>query len=356
MLNIPEWTIMLYDQQNQPIMDISDLASINLNMKLNDIATLDFSMDLKMFERKCAAINTPPRSILYPATTEIRAFRNGNAMFGGIISGANSTYDESGSSIDVQSESYLQYFAYRLNNKTYRNMDRSAIAWDAINTAQSEPNGNLGVTLGTTQPTFNSDLDPDYRDVKSIIQRFTYVQPVTYDFEITPDKVFNTYRRLGSERPDIQLIYPQNIRSIDVPRSSDTLYNRVIGIGSGIGRERLETRVDNGNSQITYRIRETKETFNDVKQMSTLENNAAGILDQSYEVQVLPNIRVDGKEVDLDVLRVGDSVFVRIDESPMNDDVNGMYRIYEMTIAVDQNSYEQVTLGFYKPDNGGAID
>src|SRR5690606_9836706 len=197
MLNIPEWTIMLYDQQNQPIMDISDLASINLNMKLNDIATLDFSMDMKMFERKCAAINTPPRSILYPATTEIRAFRNGNAMFGGIISGANSTYDESGRSIDVQSESYLQYFAYRLNNKTYRNMDRSAIAWDAINTAQSEPNGNLGVTLGTTEPTFNSDLDPDYRDVKSILQRFTYVQPVTYEFEITPDKVFITYRILG---------------------------------------------------------------------------------------------------------------------------------------------------------------
>lgn len=356
MLDTPEWTVVLYDQQNQPIMDISDLVSMTLNMKLNDIATLDLSINLTMFERRCAAINTPPRSILYPGTAEIRAFRNGNAIFGGIISGANSTYDEAGTSLDIQSESYLQYFAYRLNNKTYRNMDRSAIAWDAINTAQSEPNGNLGVTLGTTELTFNSDLDPDYRDVKSILQRFTYVQPITYDFEITPDKVFNTYRKLGSDRPDIQLIYPQNIRSIGVPRSSDTLYNRVVGIGSGIGRERLESIVNNTNSQITYRIRETKEVFNDVKQLSTLENNAAGVLDQSYEVQVLPNIRVDGQEVDLDVLRVGDSVFVRIDGSPFNDDVNGMYRIYDMTIAVDQNNYEQVTLGFYKPDNGGAID
>jgi hypothetical protein len=354
-LDIPEWTVLLYDVQDQPIMDISELVSLELNMVLNDVSTVQFTMNLTMYERKCAAVNALPRNVLYPALTEMRVLRNGNAMFGGIVSNVSTDYTENGATVSVTADSYIQYFATRYLKKTYTNTDRSAIAWDAINTVQSETNGDLGVTLGTTENTFNSDLEADYRDVKSIIQRYTYAQPTTYDFEITPDKVFNTFLRLGSNRPEIQLVYPQNIRSIRIPRSSDTLYNRVIGLGSGIGNERLETIVNNTVSQAAYRIRETKETFNDVKRLNTLENNAEGVLTQSYEVIVLPEIEVGGNDVDLDLLRVGDSVQVRIDGSTLSDNVDGMFRVYEMRIAIDQNSFETVNLSFYKPDLGGGI-
>lgn len=355
MLNIPEWTVVLYDIQDQPIMDISELVDLELDIKLNDISTCSFSMNLTMFERKCASVNALPKNVLYPALTEVKVFRNGNAMFGGIVANADVEYGENDATISVTADSYLQYFAYRHVDKTYTNMDRSAIAWDAINTSQSEPNGDLGVTLGHTEVTFNSDLDADFKDVKSIIQLYTYAQPTTYDFEITPDKVFNTYLNMGSDRTYIQLIYPQNIKSIRIPRSSDTLYNRVIGLGSGIGNERLQTIRNNSNSQLKYRIRSTKETFNDVKRLNTLNNNADGVLNQSYEVQVLPEIDVNGNEVDLDILRVGDWVYVRIDGSAYSDDVDGTYRIFGMRIGVDQNNFETVSLNFFEPDNGGAL-
>lgn len=355
MLNIPEWTVVLYDTQDQPIMDISELVSLEMNMVLNDIATVQFTMNLTMFERKCSSVNALPKNVLYPALTDVKVFRNGNAMFGGIVANADVEYGENEATISVTADSYLQYFAYRHLSKNYTNTDRSAIAWDAINTVQSQTNGSIGITLGHTEATFNSDLDADFRDVKSIIQLYTYAQPTTYDFEITPEKVFNTFLRLGSNRPEIELVYPQNIKSIRIPRSSDTLYNRVIGIGSGIGNERLETVRNNMDSQIKYKIRSTKETFNDVKRQNTLNNNAEGVLDQSYEVQVLPEIEVNGNDVDLDTLRVGDSVFVRIDGSPYSDDVDGMYRIYGMRITISQESFESVSLSFYKPDNGGAL-
>lgn len=355
MLDIPEWEVVLLDQNNQPIMDVSDLVTFELEMVLNDIDTLRFQMNLTMFENRCADVGALPRNVLYPDLTEVKVYRNGNAMFGGIVSNTTPEYRENDAILSVSAESYLHYFSFRYLSKTYTNTDRSAIAWDAINTVQSEPNGDLGITLGHTEATFNSDLDADYKDVKSIIRLYTYAQPTTYDFEITPDKVFNTYLRLGSNRSDIRLVYPGNIRSVRIPRSSDTLYNRVIGLGSGIGNERLESIVNNVQSQMKYRIKETKETFNDVKRINTLRNNAQGILDQSYEVLALPEIEVNGNEVDLGILRVGDSINVRIDQSTFSNDVNGMFRIYNMRISIDQNRFESVSLGFYKPDSGGAL-
>ena len=185
---------------------------------------------------------------------------------------------------------------------------------------------------------------------------YTTYAPVTYDFEITPDKVFNTYTRLGSNKPEVELVYPQNIVSIKVPRSSDTLYNKVIGLGSGIGVERLESVKEDVTSQLTYRVQEAKQLFNSVSVQSTLDDNTQGYLDQSLGVLELPEIVVNGSEIDLDTLVVGDSVTVRIDGSTMCDDVNGLYRIYTMDISVSENNQETITLSFYNPGSGGEIE
>lgn len=356
MLDIPEWTVSLYDLNNQEVMDISRFVSLKLNLKLNDVSTCEFSLDLVQFERACAAINAHPRNILYPAKTEIRVSRNGNALFGGIIAKADSNFNENDAQLDVAADSYLQYFATRLLNKSYISTDRSQIAWDAINEVQSVAYGDLGITQGNLATTFNSDLTCDYRDVKSIIQLYTYAQPTTYDFEITPDKVFNTYSHLGSNRPEYELTYPGNIARLGIPRSSDTLFNKIVGIGSGIGEERIQTIKEDAISQATYRVRESKQTFNSVERQDTLEENTEGFLNQSTGVLVLPNVTIQSDAIDLDVVRVGDSLPVRCENSTFNDDLNGMFRIYGMEISVDEQSFETITLDFYKPDAGGELE
>jgi len=268
----------------------------------------------------------------------------------------NTDYSENGSTINVSADSYIQYFAKRLLNKTYTSTDRSQIAWDAIDTVQNVANGDLGVTEGVLATTYNSDLTADYKDVKSIILGYTVYKPTTYDFEITPDKVFNTYIRIGSDKPEVELIYPYNIKSITVPRSSDTLYNKVIGIGSGIGIERIESTQEDAASQLTYRVQESKQLFNSVSEQTTLDNNTQGVLEQSLGVLELPEITVNGSELDLDTIVVGDSVSVKIEGSTMCDDVNGLYRIYSMNISVDENSNETIRIQFYNPNNGGEIE
>jgi len=356
-MDIPEYTVILYDLSNQPIMDISKFVNIKLNLKLNNVSTVSFTIDTLLLERLCASVGTTPRQVLYPAKTELKVYRNNLLKFGGIVSSVNTEYSENGSTISVSADSYIQYFAKRFIKKTYTSTDRSAIAWDAINTVQSVTNGDLGVTQGTLATIYSSDLTADYQDVKSIIMNYTTYAPTTYDFEITPDKVFNTYTRIGSDKPEIELVYPQNIVSIKVPRSSDTLYNKIIGIGSGIGVERLESIKQDAISQLTYRVQESKQLFNSVSDQTTLDHNTDGILVQSLGVLELPSVVINGSLIDdFDNLIIGDAVTVRIDGSTMCDDVNGLYRIYSMDIQVSENNQEQISLSFYNPDSGGEIN
>lgn len=352
----PEYTIVLYDLSNQPILDISKFVSFNLVLRLNNTSSLTFAIDTKSLEQACASIGTTPRQVLYPAKTEIKVWRNDILKFGGITATVDTSYMEDGATTYVTADSYLQYFSKRLLNKSYTSTDRSAIAWDAIDTAQSVTNGDLGITQGSLATIFPSDLTADYQDIKTIIMNYTRYAPVTYDFEITPDKVFNTYTRLGSNKPEVELVYPQNIVSISVPRSSDTLFNKVIGIGSGIGTERIESPQENITSQLTYRVQETKRLYNSVLTQDTLDNNTLGFVEQSLGVLELPTITINGSDVDLDTLIVGDAVTVRIDGSTMCDDVNGLYRIYEMDIRVNENNQETIVLSFYNPDSGGEIE
>ena len=354
-LQVPDWNVALYNLNNDPIMDISDLVSFSLRMRLNDSANVQFRLDLDKFERRCALINAEPKTILYPASTELKISRNGNLLFGGIIATADSVFDVNSKTLEVTADSYLEYFSKRLLSKTYEGVERSEIAWDAIDTVQSEDYGSLGITQGTLVDTYESVLTADYRDVKSIIQLYTYAQPTTYDFEITPNKVFNTYLHLGSERPEIQLVYPYNITSMKIPRSSDSLYNQIIGLGSGIGEERIQAVVQDIPSKIRYRVRENKVLYNSVVNQDTLIENLEGELVQAINVLELPEITVSGDAVDLDLVRVGDSVYVRSTNSTYNNDLEGMFRIYEMNITVSSDVSETVSIKFYNPDSGGAI-
>lgn len=354
MLN--QWRVVLHDKSNQPILDISRFITINLSLTVNDIHTLSFDLDLYEFQKACRDIGAIPQNILYPQSREIKVYKNDDLVFGGIISQVTTNYQENGATIKVSADSYLQYFATRYISKVYHNTDRSQIAWDAIDTVQSEANGDLGIQKGTLATIYKSDLDNDLQDVKTVIQNYTKAEPTTYDFEITPDKIFNTYVRLGTNKPETVLTYPFNVISMTVPRDADALANRVIALGSGLGEERLETTKNNVPSQIKYRIKTKKKLFNSVKNMTTLNENAAGVLGNSYEVLVVPELTVDENTIDITKIKLGDSVRVKVENSDFDSDVDGLYRIYKQSIKVDENNHETIKLSFYNDGHGGDIN
>jgi hypothetical protein len=207
---------------------------------------------------------------------------------------------------------------------------------------------DFGVTLGVDNASaFQEDTRQrtyDIQNVKDGIVNLTKLENDNFDFEFTADKVFNVYLRLGSDKPEVELVYPQNISSIKVNRDASTLANKIIGLGSGIGAERLETHAVSYTSAAAYRIRERTETFNSVQEQSTLDANTIGKLTIYQDIYEVPAITVDANHLDINNVKLGDAISVRVDGSTFVTSIDGMYRIVGMTINVDTNFNEAISL------------
>ena len=488
-LDTPEYTIEVWDINGVFVMDISDIVSTSLRIRreINVVDDIAFAIDLVQFEKRCAAINANPQSILEPYRTDIKIRRNNEYFVGGQVVQANINFNASeNNKIEIKCTGYLNYFKDRYISDIYRDKTYAQMARQLITDAQSVPNlvvnshfyedvsswvvieagyiaweetighdypGSLYVSISTGAYTyggaryftaihsgvtytltfwakmvtsggqiyinsggvdfghatvsdtnwhqytytytpgsdgnwfdiktngsmnfyiddvrFTSSLDDpsyfdfgvtlgvdeasafqqddrirsyDLQETKDGIVNLTSLENDNFDFEFDANKVFNIYQRLGSDKPQYELVYPQNITSINVRRDASTLANRIIGIGSGIGSERLQTVATSYDSAAAYRVRERPETFNSVQEQATLEANTFGKLNIYQSVYEVPELSVEANHLDLDEVKLGDAINIRIDGSSFVTTINGMYRIMAMDINVNINMEEQVNL------------
>lgn len=208
---------------------------------------------------------------------------------------------------------------------------------------------NFGVTLGVdtasaTQDSTRSRInDYDDQNVKEGIINLTKLESDNFDFKFTHDKVFNIYSRLGSDKPEIELVYPQNIYSMNVSRDASTLGNKIMGIGSGMGEERLESTAVDGTSALAYKVREKIPLFNNVSTQSVLDNNVVGTLHEYTFLYEKLALSLHSNVINPAEVNVGDAVTIRVDGSTFINNVFGLYRITAMDIHVNINSSEDIS-------------
>lgn len=357
----PDYAIELWDINGQMVADVSRLSSNRkYSLKLNDIETINFDIDLDQFQKLCADIGSHPRTVLSPARTEVKIKRNGSYVVAGQVVGVVGSLEENDKKLSIRADGYLNYFLQRYIKKNYAGVDRSQIAWDAINTTQTQTNGSFGITQGTLATTMNSDREADYDEIKDLIIDYTWhagaSSTANYDFEFTPNKVFNTYTRKGSDKPEIRLIYPYNVVSLTNEVNGSTVANKIIGLGAGIGDERSESIKSDATSQANYRVREKKSLFNSVSTQTVLDNNTNGVLNIYNQVLEIPEVKVIPDILDLNTLQTGDSVHLKIEGNSYFDTIDGLYRINEISVSLDENNSEDVSLRFYNPKDGGALE
>lgn len=348
------YQIELWDINDVLTADISRFASnVSFGFELNEAETLSFTVDLDQLEKLCLSIGAEPRNILFPGRTEVKIKRNGIYILGTQVVQVAPTLDASGNKLEVKCDGYLNYFLQRFISKTYSSVDRSQIAWDAIETSQSASYGDFGITKGTLAVTSNSDRTADYDEIKDLITDYTWQQGTVYDFEFTPDKVFNTYLRKGSDKPEIQLVWGQNITSLASTIDASTLANKIIGIGSGIGDARIESIKEDLQSELKYRTREKKVLFNSVSVQNTLDQKAQGTLILYKEAQEIPAVTFSGSLIDLGSIQTGDAIKVIMTGHTYLANMTGLFRINKINVSLDTNFAETITLNFYDPRNGG---
>ena len=342
--------------------DISALARNKVfKLERNEAESLSFVVDLTDFENYCAQAGIDPRVVLSPYQTEIRVKRSGSYLFGTYVNSIVFNLPAAGSAatnsmlrqdVTINSTGFLNYFKDRYVSKSYTQTDAVAIATDLITSTQAQTNGSVGVTIASSPYLTGKLRDRTFQrdNVKTKIQELTQLVDGRFDFAFSADKVFSTYAMQGSVRTDIALQFGgngSNIASVYLERSALSLYNRVIGIGSGFGTDQLVSQQDDTVSQLNYKLREDIRQYNSVVLQATLDQNAAADLALRKDILEIPQISITTNElVGVPFLSVGDRVPISIVGHPWLVNINGQYRVERLICHIDDNDFESIELYF----------
>lgn len=361
-LEIPEYTVELWSSTGVYMADVSALltSGLRITMPLNDVEEVEFSLDLVQFEQKCARIGAVPRNILDPYRTDVKIKRNGAYLLGVQVVQCEVNFNnDSANTIEVRCTGYLNLFKDRYitpgvspanNSALYANKTYAQIAQRLILDTQSQTNGDFGVVIGqdTASPTQTTtrtrQYDYDNQNVKDGIINLTKLENDRFDFRFTWDRQFECYDRLGADKPDIELTYSQNIDSMRVLRDATTLANKITGLGSGLGEERLSDTESDTLSILDYNVRERIELFNTVSDQTTLAANVAGLVPIYKDMYEVPSITLKNGAIQPGEVIVGDAVLVKVEGSTFIETINDLYRIIEMEIKVDNDMDETISL------------
>lgn len=207
---------------------------------------------------------------------------------------------------------------------------------------------DLNVTLGIDDATEYQKKDKqrnyELQNVKDAIIELTGLEDDNFDFDFSADRKFNVYAQKGRFVDDVEVAYPGNVDTMTITRSAAALANKVIAIGSGIGRERMQVDLYNHESQRIYGTHETMFTSNNVSLKETLTSQAIGVLYDSKDPVNLPTVTVRDGSINPGNTKVGDIILVKVDNDPYLDTINAWYRIARYSLSVDGENMESVSL------------
>lgn len=344
---VPKYELELWVNGKQ-VGDVTKLAqNRSFTLTRNAAETLDFDLDVNAFEAYCSSLGVAPLAILEDYVTDIRVKRNGNYLFGVQVVDQEFKLSNQGIVVTVKATGFLDLLKDRYVTKSYAGVERVAIAQDLIATTQAgDPTNNFGIVLGPNQ--YNTGLNDSQRNytdqnVRDALINLTNLSDGNFDFRFNYDRSFETFGKIGSNRPNTKFIYPYNVTGGTIPRTAANLFNYIIGIGSGFGSQALRTETADGASRGNYGTRQKIVTFNSVSVQETLNQNAYGYLQLVKNILLLPKLDVSGVFANLDYIGIGDRVPFAVTGHPMLP-INETYRIEQLQVQLDENNAETISI------------
>jgi hypothetical protein len=348
MIDTQLYEVELWSRLGVLVADISIyVKSMNFSMERNQAEDLTLELDLNAFEYFADSIGVFPTSMLGAYSTDVKIKRRGQYLFGTHVGNIETSMGETEQTITVKCFGYFNLLIDRYVTKNYVQEYETDIAWDLINETQSQTNGDMGITQGPNQVQLVlRDRNYERQMVKDGIFNLTNLATGNFDFEITVDKEFNTYEMIGSDRPELEFIYPGNIVSVRVPRSGTSISNKIIGLGAGFGNDQLQSTQSDNDSQLNHGVHEKIMIWNSIINQEPLDENVLGQLNIRKSILEIPQMTVYGSDFDLNEYGIGDRVTVRIEEHKFLQTVSGTYRIEKINVVLDENQSELITIYF----------
>lgn len=360
---LPVYEIELWSRTGSRIADITHLCqNISFAEERNEAEELRFSLDLDAFEDYMITdVGSDPVSNFREGQTEIKVRRNGQYLFGTQLFDAPIVLSEDGTAmIEVVATGYLNFLKDRYPDPdiTYTNVEAVEIFYDLIEQAQSVPNGDYGLVIPSsgyyvTGVTRDRTYEQYTSSVKLNLQRLTNLETGKFDFKILADKTVMTYSQVGSPRSDFRLSFDRtnfisSIKNARLNRSVNGLYNQVIGIGSGFGKDMLLSPQDDVDSQIEFWLRQLPVQFNEVSEQATLDENAQARLARVKKLLRLPQITVSGNDLPESGVEVGDWIQIQMTGRRLIEDMTGVYRVERKETSLDENGFESAVTFYFE--------
>ena len=324
------------------------IRSLSISQKRNAADTIQIELDLDDTLAYLKSINTSVKTLFATNVAELHIYLGDRKISAGQIASRDVRVSESRRSITLRAYGFFALLKYRTTGSlvNYTATDAGAIAWDLINTTQVASYGALGITMGTITTSVSRTRGYSYKNVKEAIEELSAVEN-GFDFEVTPDKVFNVYYpKMGIKRDDVTFTYPGTIVELSDLEDGTRMANRVLAFGAGTGDFNISTSVEDTALETVYTRRDAKVNRSDVSDVTTLTSHANGLLSAQKNVLHMPQLTVDGnREPRFGSYGLGDEVQIVTDRyQEVFADINGYWRIDGMDINVDENAREQVRL------------
>lgn len=280
---------------------------------------------------------------------------NGTCVWFGPMANQTGDYEDLDGYITVTGYSWLYYFKFRNTNKSqiYSQVQQSAIAWDLINTSQSETNGTLLITQGLNPTSMLRDRTYEtYEIAEALTNLANVINGFDFGFEPVLDSdgrlssvLFNVYYPTkGSVREDLgKLEMGINVSSVSWTTISE-LYNTVIVEGSGTGIPLIYESSDPSSQQAYTRI-EGYEKASDVSEYDTLQKKGETLLNENkVEGYRLNLIIMPSSTLNKSGLEVGDTVICNLKIGNHLEFINRKARVKSIPASVDNEGVKTISL------------
>lgn len=260
------------------------------------------------------------RLLLEEWGTMIYAEANGQIRWGGIV--VSSRFEGKSWIVEAAGVTTYPHGLPYTGKYTSEGVDPADVVRHLWQHAQSQPDGNLGVTVtGTTKVRIGTKEEPyellwhEAPDMGSEIDAlaqaapFDYVERHAWDGDAIRHEVVIGYPRLGRRRTDLAFVHGDNVSAVGSPEiRGDDFANEilVLGAGEGEGSKRRTAAVRDGRLR-----RVSVYTAKDVSDTTRLDRLAASRLTSHQAPLTIPSIVVrDHPSAPLGSWDVGDDILV----------------------------------------------
>jgi hypothetical protein len=341
-----EYKILVKDKDGTYLGEFENFRDLSFGKKLNEYGECTFSVPVKDPKINSLIALRKYEVEIY----QCEEFTEQTKIWAGEQASRVATITENGDDwVDITCYSYLEMLNHRFTvaEKIYAiedYMDSGDIAWDLINTTQSETNGDLGITEGDIEPTIVREI---YYYNQNIMNALMDLANMTYgfDFDINDDKEFNVWATKGVDRSeDVQLILGKNVDSCTIVEDFTNPCNRSLILGTDYSsNDLLRIETDNEASQGSILLRESIENNSDVTDTESL-NYLGGALLRKYKQPIL-SISVSlikNSGIKISDFSVGDTVRAIIKKGIYN--FNLQMRVHEWNFKLNEDKTEDLSL------------